>query len=267
MSAAATLAETLEPLRADPTRAGVLLDIDGTLAPIVRHSDDAHVPEPTRAPLIAVAKRYAVVGCISGRQATTARRIVSLGSIAYVGNHGSELLPPGGTEVEIDPEIAAHEQTVRDFASEVWSAELQRLRIRTEDKRAIAAYHWRGAPDEDAAEDALREIAERAEATGLKTHWGRKVLEIRPPVQMDKGRGVRRLLDGRDLAIALYVGDDLTDLDAFTGLRDLVSEQRLGSALCVGVRSDETPTQLEASADLLVDGPRGVRELLTALAA
>jgi len=93
------------------------------------------------------------------------------------------------------------------------------------------------------------------------------VLELRPPVQMDKGRGVRRLLDGHDLAIALYIGDDLTDLDAFAGLRDLVSEQRLGAALCVGVRSDETPAQLEASADLLVDGPRGVRELLTALAA
>jgi len=266
MSAAATLAETLEPLRADPTRAAVLLDIDGTLAPIVRHSDDAHVPEPTRAPLIAVAKRYAVVGCISGRQATVARRIVSLGSIAYVGNHGSELLAPGGTEVEIDPEIAEHEPTVRRFAQEVWGPELQRLRIRSEDKSAIAAYHWRGAPDEDAAEDAMREIAARAEAAGLKTHWGRKVLEVRPPVAMDKGRGVRRLLDGRDLAVGLYVGDDLTDLDAFAALRGLVSEQRLGAAVCVGVRSDETPAQLEACADLLVDGPRGVRELLTALA-
>ena len=266
MSAAATLAETLEPLRADPTRAAVLLDIDGTLAPIVRHSDDAHVPEPTRAPLIAVAKRYAVVGCISGRQATVARRIVSLGSIAYVGNHGSELLAPGGTEVEIDPEIAEHEPTVRRFAQEVWGPELQRLRIRSEDKSAIAAYHWRGAPDEDAAEDAMREIAARAEAAGLKTHWGRKVLEVRPPVAMDKGRGVRRLLDGRDLAVGLYVGDDLTDLDAFAALRGLVSEQSLGAAVCVGVRSDETPAQLEACADLLVDGPRGVRELLTALA-
>jgi len=266
MSAAATLADALEPLRADPTRAAVLLDIDGTLAPIVRHADDAHVPEPTRAPLIAIAKRYAVVGCISGRQATTARRIVSLGSIAYVGNHGSELLAPGGTEVRIDPEIAAHEQTVRRFADEIWSPDLQRLRIRSEDKRAIAAYHWRGAPDEEAAEDAVREIAERAEAAGLKTHWGRKVLEVRPPVPMDKGRGVRRLLDGRDLAIGLYAGDDLTDLDAFAGLRALVSEQRLGAALCVGVRSDETPAQLEESADLLVDGPHGVREMLTTLA-
>ena len=116
MSAAATLVEALQPLRADPARAAILLDIDGTLAPIVRHSEDAHVPEPTRAPLIAIAKRYAVVGCISGRQATTARRIVSLGSIAYVGNHGAELLAPGGTAVEIDPEIAAHEQSVRRFA-------------------------------------------------------------------------------------------------------------------------------------------------------
>ena len=81
MSAAATLAETLEPVRTDPARAAILLDIDGTLAPIVRHADDASVPEPTRAQLIAVAERYAIVGCISGRQATTARRIVSLGSI------------------------------------------------------------------------------------------------------------------------------------------------------------------------------------------
>lgn len=267
MSAATTLVEALEPLRADPARAAVLLDIDGTLAPIVRHADDAHVPEPTRAPLIAVAKRYGVVACVSGRQATTARRIVSIGSIAYVGNHGSELLMPGGTGVEIDPEIAAHEQVVRKFARDVWTADLQRLRIRAEDKSAIAAYHWRGAPDEDAAEDAVREIAARAEAAGLKVHWGRKVLEVRPPVAMDKGRGVRRLLAGRDLAVGLYVGDDLTDLDAFAGLRELVEEGQLGMAVCVGVRSDETPALLQEGADLLVDGPPGVRELLTTLAA
>jgi trehalose 6-phosphate phosphatase len=266
MSAAATLVEALEPLRADPARAAVLLDIDGTLAPIVRHADDAHVPEPTRAPLIAVSKRYAVVACVSGRQATTARRIVSIGSIAYVGNHGSELLPAGGTEVEIDPEIAAHEQSVRTFADEVWGPHLQRLRVRAEDKSAIAAYHWRGAPDENAAEEAVREIAERAEAAGFKTHWGRKVLEVRPPVSIDKGRGVRRLLSGRDLAVGLYVGDDLTDLDAFSGLRELVQDGQLGMAVCVGVRSDETPEALEEAADVLVDGPPGVRAMLTALA-
>jgi trehalose 6-phosphate phosphatase len=265
MSAAAALTDALAPLRADPARAAVLLDIDGTLAPIVRHADDAHVPEPTRAQLIAVAERYAIVGCISGRQATIARRIVALGSIAYVGNHGSELLTPGGAGVEIDPEFAKYEQTVKDFARDAYTPELQRLRVRAEDKQAIAAYHWRGAPDEDAAEAAVRAVAERAEADGLFIHWGRKVLEIRPPVAMNKGRGVRRLLAGQDLVAALYVGDDKTDLDAFDGLHELVAEGELGAAVCIGVRSDETPEALERASDVLVDGPPGVRELLTAL--
>ena len=266
MSAAAPLAEALEPLRADPARAAILLDIDGTLAPIVRHADDASVPEPTRTQLIAVAKRYAVVGCISGRRSATARQMVSLGTIAYLGNHGSELLAPGSTKVEVDPEIAEYESTVREFAEAVYTHAVQRLRVRTEDKHVIKAFHWRGAPDEGAAEQAVREIATRAEAEGLAIHWGRKVLEIRPPVEINKGRGVRRLLDGRDLAAGLYVGDDMTDLDAFAGLRGLVEEGLLGAAVCVGVRSDETPRELEERSDLLVDGPLGVRGLLMALA-
>lgn len=265
MSAAATLVEALEPLRSDPARAAILLDIDGTLAPIVRHADDAHVPEPTRVQLIAVAKRYGLVGCISGRRSATARRMVSLGSIAYIGNHGAELLPAGGTKVEIDPEIAPHEQDVRDFVRDAWSDELRRLRVRPEDKRTIQAFHWRGAPDEDAAEAAVREIAARAEASGLAIHWGRKVLEIRPPVEMDKGRGVRRLMAGRGLRAGLYVGDDRTDIDAFTALRALVAEGELDASVCVGVSSDETLPELEEAADLLVDGPLGVRALLAAL--
>src|SRR3954465_5592319 len=73
VSAAATLSEAIAPLRADPARAGILLDIDGVLPPIVRPADDAHAPEPTRAPLIAVARRYGLVACVSGRQAATAR--------------------------------------------------------------------------------------------------------------------------------------------------------------------------------------------------
>ena len=265
MSAAATLSETLQPLRADPARAGVLLDVDGTLAPIVRHADDAAVPEPTRALLIQVARRYSCVACVSGRQASVARQIVSIGSIAYIGNHGVELLRPGGTEVELDREVAAWEGRIRRFADDAYDEELRRLRVRAEDKRAIAAFHWRGAPDEDAAERAVRHVAERAEAAGLRTHWGRKVLEVRPAVDIDKGRGIRRLLRDADLKAAVYVGDDRTDIDAFEGLRTLVAQGRLGTAACVGVRSDETPRELEDSADTLVDGTAGVRQLLEAL--
>jgi trehalose 6-phosphate phosphatase len=265
VSAALTLPEALQGLRSDPGRAGVLLDVDGTLAPIVRHADDAHVPEPTRSVLIQVARRYAIVACVSGRQAATARRIVSIGSIAYIGNHGGELLRPGGTELELDPAFAAATDGIRAFADEHMTSQLQRLRVRGEDKGGIQAFHWRGAPDEARAEVAVRTIADEAQAQGFTVHWGRKVLEIRPPADVDKGDGVRRLLGDAGLAAALYVGDDTTDLDAFRGLRSLVEEGRLGSALCVGVRSDETPPAIEQEADLLVDGTGGVRRVLEAL--
>jgi trehalose 6-phosphate phosphatase len=265
VSPAATLVEALEPLRSDPDHAAILLDIDGTLAPIVRHAADAHVPEATRALLIEIAKRYRVVGCVSGRRAATARQIVAIGTLAYVGNHGGELLRAGATRPEVDPELAAWTARVRAFAARALSAERQRLRVRGEDKDAIAAFHWRGAPDEQAAEASVREIAAEAEREGFVVHWGRKVLEVRPPVALDKGIGIARLLRGSPATSALYVGDDATDLDAFRGLRELVQSEALQAALCVAVDSDEAPAELAREADLTLEGTHGVRELLEAL--
>lgn len=249
----------------------MLLDIDGTLAPIVRHAADAHVPEATRTLLIEIAKRYGVVGCVSGRRSVTARQIVAIGSIAYVGNHGGELLRPGATRVEVDPGLAAWTDRVQAFARSAFTHERQRLRIRSEDKGAIAALHWRGAPDEQAAAASVREVAEQAEQEGFTVHWGRKVLEVRPPVEFDKSKGIVALLrdtieggDGK-IAAAVYVGDDMTDLDAFRGLRSLVSSGELGVAVCAAVASEEAPPELTAEADLQLDGQSGVRSLLEAL--
>ncbi len=265
MSLAATLVEALEPIRSDPDRGAVLLDIDGTLAPIVRHAADAHVPEATRSLLIEIGRRYGVVGCVSGRRAATARQIVAIGTLAYVGNHGGELLRPRSTRPEVDPELEAWTARTRAFAARALTDDYVRLRVRGEDKDAIAAFHWRGAPDEDAAAAAVGEIAELAQSEGFVVHWGRKVLEVRPPVTLDKGLGITRLLRDASVSAALYVGDDTTDLDAFRGLRELVQEGQLESALCVAVASDEAPPELAREADLTVDGTGGVRELLEAL--
>jgi trehalose 6-phosphate phosphatase len=272
VSHAATLVEALEPLRSDPAHAAVLLDIDGTLAPIVRHAADAHVPEATRTLLIEISRRYRLVGCVSGRRATVARQIVAIGSIAYIGNHGGELLRPGATRAELDPDVTAWSERVREFAARAYTAEVQRARVRSEDKQAIAAFHWRGAPDEQGAAALVHRIAELAEDEGFAVHWGRMVLEVRPPVALDKGLGVSALLQsvvdregGAPIKSALYVGDDSTDIDAFRALRALVDAGTLQLAVRVAVCSEETPPELVEQADLTIDGQAGVRGLLQAL--
>ena len=261
----ATLEELLRPLKAEPTASAVLLDVDGVLAPIVQHPDDAHMPETTRRPLIEVAKRYGVVACVSGRRAPDARRIVALGSIAYLGSHGSEVLRPGSVTPTLDRELQAWSRRVQAFAREAFGDELRRLRVRLEDKEAIAAFHWRGVPDEEEAQAAVEAVARRAQDAGLVAHWGKKVLEVRPPVRIDKGAGIVALLRDRHLAAALYVGDDTTDLDAFRGLDELLERGRLEHAVRIGVRSDEGPPALAEAADAMVDGTDGVRELLQSL--
>lgn len=96
-------------------------------------------------------------------------------------------------------------------------------------------------------------------------HWGRKVLEVRPPVTFDKGVGIARLLADEPVTAAVYVGDDRTDLDAFRGLRALVQSGLLSEVVCVAVSSEEAPEELALEADLTVDGTAGVRGLLEAL--
>src|ERR1039458_9291594 len=92
--------------------------------------------------------------------------------------------------------LASWTARVRSFAARVYTSEHERVRVRSEDKEAIAAFHWRGAPDEEAAAAAVKEIARRAEEEGFAVHWGRKVLEVRPPVALDKGIGIAKLLRG-----------------------------------------------------------------------
>jgi trehalose 6-phosphate phosphatase len=265
----ALTSEALQPLRADRRRAAILFDIDGTLAPIVDRAADAHVPESTRQLLIAVADTYGLVACVSGRRASQARAMVSIGTIAYLGSHGVEELRPGWTTARLDPAVTEWARQIHDFGDRHDTAENRKLRVRLEDKGPIVAFHWRGAPDEDAARGAIERIAADAVEDGLVTHWGRKVLEVRPPIPFDKGAGVRRLLEetGSSITSALYAGDDRTDLDAFRALAELAAEGKLEHVVRVGVESEEGPAEIREQADVLVDGPAGVRELLTLLVA
>jgi trehalose 6-phosphate phosphatase len=235
----------LPPLLAElaraPGEAALLLDVDGVLAPIVPRPEDARVPDETRRELGRLAGRYALVACVTGRASEDAKEIVGVDGVTIVGEHGLELAPDAEQWVG----------RLADFADRAgWPGERKRLTV---------SFHWRTAPDEQAAIAALARVAERARAEGLDPRWGRKVLEVRPPVRADKGTAVTRLLDERGLRRALYAGDDTTDLDAFRALDELDLGVR------VAVDSAEAPPELRGAADVVVGGPAELLELLRGL--
>lgn len=257
----------LARLREQPARTAILCDIDGTLAPVVDRPEQASVPTPTRRVLEGLSDRFGLVACISGRQAKEARRMVGLDALTYIGNHGLERLAPGAAEPEVDPGVKPLAARVRAFADTHFDDRLRAAGVRLEDKDAIWAFHWRGAPDPDGARALLDEVAEAAPDAGLVPHWGRMVLEIRPTEAVDKGTAVSAALAGTQVSAALYGGDDTTDLDAFHRLRALQAEGVLELGVCVGVSSSEGPAEIAAEADFVVDDPDEFRELLAQLAA
>jgi trehalose-6-phosphatase len=239
MEAAALLA----PLSSAPERSAIILDVDGTLAPIAPRPELAAVPGETRAELERLADRYLLVACISGRAGADARRLVGVEGIEFVGNHG----------LELDPRAAELAGEIRRFREAVG--------LPVEDKTLSLTYHYREAEDEERARADLEAVAVKARAAGLDARWGRKVLEIRPPVPADKGTAVRTLLERSGARLGLYAGDDTTDLDAFAGL--VAAE--LDHAVRVAVTSDEGPEELAAAADVVVPGPAEMAGLLRLL--
>jgi trehalose 6-phosphate phosphatase len=235
--------ELLAPLAASPGRSALVLDVDGTLAPIVARPELALVPAETRAELARLARRYLLVACVSGRAGDDARRLVGVDGIELVGNHGLELDPRAH---ELADEIARFRDGVG---------------LPVEDKVLSLTYHYREAEDEAAARADLEEVARRAREAGFDARWGRKVLEIRPHVEADKGTAVRTLVGRSGAELGLYAGDDTTDLDGFAGLRSLGLEH----AVCVAVASDEGPAELREAADLVVAGPEELVGLLRLL--
>ena len=235
--------DRLLSLAAAPERAAILLDVDGTLAPIVAVPENARVPDETRIELRRLVRRYSLVACVSGRTGDDAAQVVGVDGIVYVGAHG----------LELDPRADAWRGRLRDFAASVdWPVE---------DKGVTVSFHYRTAENEAAARMYLETVADRARAQGLRARFGRKVLELRPPLDTDKGTAVAQLVARRLISRALYAGDDNTDLDAFRGLRSSAVEL----ALCVAVASREAPTELVAAGDIVVHGTTGMLDLLRAL--
>lgn len=223
--------DALHELAAAPEKAGLFLDFDGVLAPIVPERELAAAPAGTRAELERLVARYALVAVVSGRAGEDVRARVGVDGVVCVGSHG----------LEAEPEAEIWRPTLEAFAADApWPP------AAIEAKGLAVAFHFRDRADEADAIRELDRIAEKARGAGLAARYGRKVLEVLPPVSANKGTAVRRLLEEYGLRRALAAGDDTTDLDSFAAL------DGLDVAVRVAVGSAESPPALLEAADIVV---------------
>jgi trehalose 6-phosphate phosphatase len=243
---------------ADPGRAGLFCDFDGTLTPIVADPADSRLDEATDALLAGLARRLRVVAVVSGRPAAFLASRVGAPGVRLLGLYGLEQWRDGAATTH--PEAAGWGDVVTRTRDRLARLVDDLPGVAVEDKGLSVAVHWRNAADRDAAGAAVAGLAARlAEETGLAREPGKLVEELRPPVEWDKGSAVRSTVDQTGLEHVAYVGDDRGDLPAFAATR-------AAGGLCLAVdHGEETPAELLAAADAVVDGQPGVIALLRVL--
>lgn len=253
------MSDTVARLTADPAHTALCTDFDGTLAEIVAHPDDA-VPRPDALPVLhALVARFGLVAVVSGRPVDFLVDRLPVPGLALVGQYGLERLEAG--RIVEHPEVGTYAERIRAVADR---ADVELPEVYVERKgRAAVTLHWRTGVGQ--SEAGARWAAAAAAATGLVAHGGRMSVELRPPIDVDKGSVLRQLVVSH--RIAAFAGDDRGDLAAFAALGDLRARGTLTDAVRIGVHSAEAPPELEAATDVTVDGPAGLVALFSALAA
>lgn len=243
----------------DPPASAVLTDFDGTLAPIVPDPEDARPLAGFPGVLCALAERFAVVAVISGRPASflADRLLAPTGpAVRLYGGYGAEWIEDG--VVHRAPAIAPWLPVVSEVLEAARAQAPAGLEV--EDKGISVALHWRRAPG--TARWARRFAEECAGRTGLALLGGRQVVELQPPVGLDKGTVVEELGEGRHAVC--FAGDDAGDLAAFSALDRLAG--RGVAVVRMAAADEESPRQLVERADVVVQGPRGALAVLQAVA-
>ncbi|HSZ43487.1 MAG TPA: trehalose-phosphatase [Trebonia sp.] len=254
----------LDALLADPARALIASDFDGTLSPIVPDPADARAYPGAADALRRLADHVGTVAIITGRPAADAVELggfAGISGLIVLGHYGAERWAAGKvTSAPVPDGVAIARVALPSVLAEAGAPDGTRV----EDKGTALAVHTRQTADPQRTLDRLRgPVADLAAETGLAMEPGRFVLEIRPRGS-DKGQALRALARERGARAVLFCGDDLGDLAAFAALRDLRAEGVPGCA--VASRSPESP-RVAAAADVVVEGPPGVVELLSGLAA
>jgi trehalose 6-phosphate phosphatase len=252
--------DDLEVVRARPDRAGLFIDFDGTLSEIVPHPEDALPIEGAVDLLSSLATTYRVVAVVSGRRARgVAQRLGRPAGVRCFGLYGLE-----DESGPLDPVGAEMLEAVTRLLPELERAVAVVPAARIEPKGFHVSVHYRGADDPVAARRSLLAVlGPAAKRERMRLIEGKRVIEIAPEQAPSKGDLVEGVVRGEHLEALAYAGDDLPDLEAFAAVERLRSEGIAG--VRIAVRSVETPEEVVGAADLVVEGPVGLVELLRGL--
>jgi len=249
----------IEALAAQPTTAALVLDFDGVLAPIVEDPETSVMPERAAASLAQLAISLDTVAVISGRPASFLAGRVRVPGIRLLGSYGMEEVKDGNGQ--LSPAAAAWLAAVSEARDALAALPATLPGVRVEAKPASVAVHWRQAPDRDAAAAEVRKATARVAAvTGLRLEPGKLVVELRPPIDVDKGSAVAALIRQARPGVTVYAGDDLGDLPALRVVREAG-----GYGLAVD-HGAETDPRLLAAADEVIAGTDGFANWLAELA-
>jgi trehalose 6-phosphate phosphatase len=258
----AKLRSLIEAMAYDPKRVAIASDYDGTLAPIVEDPAIA-VPDPNAIEALRrLSRRAGLVAIVSGRPTEFLRKMIGIESIYYAGLYGIER-DPSTAEAWRDA-LAEAEKSARGLLEE--HPEFFCL----ENKGLALVLHYRRAPDRTTASQIARGWAsDISRSSGLRVLEGKMNVELVPPVQLGKGAALDEILEDydADLHTAVFIGDDVGDLEAFEMLSDWETRQGRRLAFRVAVASDEIAPELEAAADLVLESQRDVAGFLKSLAA
>jgi len=249
---------TVAALTELPERTALLVDFDGSLAPIVERAADARPLAGVPEVLGRLTARFGRVAIVSGRPVAFLARHLPVDGLALVGLYGMEQSIAG--EYAVDPRVRPYLVAVAAATAELEARLAPEI---VEPKAGISVtLHWRPVPEQaEHIVEVARDVGARHGLAELRT---RMAIELRPPIDLDKADATRRLVDG--FAVGAFACDDRGDLPAFAELENSVADGRLQRALRIGVHSSEAPPELAAVVDMLVDGPEGLLELLTRVA-
>ncbi|MEX2143521.1 MAG: trehalose-phosphatase [Anaerolineales bacterium] len=243
---------------AGASRFGLFSDLDGTLAPISPTPKEAQLSPRGRHLLSALRDELPLLALISGRRAASLAKKAAVPGLIYIGNHGLEQWENEQTAVL--PEALPYLPNLQAAKAELQA--LERDGAFVEDKHATLSFHYRQVPQpEEFAARSEAQIAEVVAKHGLILFTGKRVFEVRPPIDMDKGIAFRNLVETHRLETALFIGDDVSDLNALHMARQMRKDQ-VCDAWGIGVQSEDAPDTLADVADFLADGVADVEALL-----